>query len=214
MRRVPLALAIGLALIAGVAAAEQLYRWTDEKGAVHVTDTPPPANAKNVQKKSVPSAPGQPSESNQQQPFELTRVTRDFPVKLYTSPSCQEPCSKAREALNKRGVPFKEITVWDEETNAEVKRLVGSNEVPVIVVGSSAQKGFEQGAYDMLLDSAGYPKAGILPARSQAAPPPPADYVAPEGRVQPKAEPVAPEPPAPPLGPYSPGAPPQRSQKK
>ncbi len=34
------------------------------------------------------------------------------------------------------------------------------------------QKGFEEGAYDSLLDIAGYPKAGTVPARTQAAPQP------------------------------------------
>src|SRR5204863_7062656 len=43
------------ALLLGCAAtaAAQLYRWTDDKGKVHFGDTPPPAGARNVQKKAV-----------------------------------------------------------------------------------------------------------------------------------------------------------------
>jgi len=203
MRRVPLALAIGLALIAGAAIAQQLYRWTDDKGVVHVTDTPPPTGAKNVKKEAAPaaSASGAAAESL---PYEVSLAAKNFPVKLYTAPNCKEQCDIARDALNKRGVPFTEVSVRDQATNEELKSVVGANEVPSLVVGRSVQKGFEQGAYDALLDSAGYPKAGTVPPRSQAAPPPPQ---APAG---PKAEPVPTEP----LGPYSPGAPPQRSQKK
>ena len=32
------------------AAAQQMYRWTDENGRTHITDTPPPPGAKNVRK--------------------------------------------------------------------------------------------------------------------------------------------------------------------
>jgi len=204
MRRVSLALAIGLALIAGAATGQQLYRWTDEKGAVHVTDTPPPASAKNVKKEQAAGGASAPAEPL---PFEVSVAAKNFPVKLYTAPNCKEQCDMARAALNKRGVPFKEVQVFDQATNDELKSVVGASEVPALVVGRTVQKGFEQGTYDALLDSAGYPKAGTVPPRSQAAPPPP------QPPAGPKAEPVPSEPEAP-LGPYAPGAPPQRSQKK
>ena len=45
------------------------------------------------------------------------------------------------------------------------------------MVGRSVQRGFEQGAFDALLDSAGYPKAGVLPPLTQAAPGAPEGYV-------------------------------------
>ena len=90
----------------------------------------------------------------------------------------------ARDALNKRGVPFKEVQVWEEESNAELKRVTGSTEVPALVVGRSVHKGFQQDAFDALLDSARYPRAGILPARNQGAPKPPEEYVPPGQRQQ------------------------------
>lgn len=204
MRRVPLALAIGLALSAAGAHAQQLYRWTDEKGAVHVTDTPPPASAKNVKKQPAPAGGGAAGESL---PYEVSLAAKNFPVKLYTAPNCRDSCDMARNALNKRGVPFTEVSVRDQATNEELKSVVGASEVPALVVGRTVQKGFEQGSYDALLDSAGYPKAGTVPPRSQAAPPPP------QGPAGPKAEPVPAEPEKP-LGPYAPGAPRQRPQTK
>ena len=51
-------LTIVLTLCAASVQAQQLYRWTDEKGAVHITDTPPPPSAKGVQRsKATTSAP-------------------------------------------------------------------------------------------------------------------------------------------------------------
>ncbi len=212
MRRTRLALLVGLALIAGAVAAQQLYRWTDEKGRVHMTDTPPPPTARDVQKKKGGTGTDSAKESGAM-PYELAQAVKDFPVTLYTSPSCGPACVSARGALNKRSVPFKEVQVWDEKSNDELKRASGGTDVPALLVGRSVQKGFEQGAYDALLDSARYPKAGLLPPRAQSAPPPPEGYN-PAASEPVKAEPAKPEEPSKPAGPYAPGAPPQRSQKK
>jgi glutaredoxin len=190
---------------AGPADAQQIYRWTDAKGRVHITDTPPPANARDMQVRN----PGASATPASETPFELAQAVKDFPVVLYTSPICKEPCAMARAALNKRGVPFKEVQVWEEESNAELKRVTGSSEVPALLVGRSVHKGFQQAAFDALLDSARYPKAGILPARAQAAPREPEGYMSPAERKAVKAEPVEPEPEAA-RGPYSPGAPQQK----
>jgi len=170
MRVLPPAIALCLAFALGAAHAQQLYRWTDDAGRVHVTDTPPPANARSVERKNF----GGGGLGNTQVPFELRKAMQDAPVTLYTSPSCKEACSQARAALNRRGVPFKEVVVWNPETNAELQRVSGARQVPTLVVGGAVQKGFSQSAFDSELDIAGYPKAGILPARNQAAPEPPA----------------------------------------
>lgn len=198
--RAVLAIVLSAAL-GGALAQQKLYRWVDEKGNVHVTDTPPPLGAKKVEEKTYGGgAAAAPSFYN------LREAQKNFPVTLYTAPSCKEPCAQARAALNKRGVPFSEVQVWNEETNAQLKEVSQSNEVPVLTVGRSVQKGFGQSAYDSLLDSAGYPRAGLLPEGKQAAPAAPEGYIVPEQRAEPSpptAEPVTPEP-APKLGPYAP----------
>ena len=191
-------LALSVLAAAFAASAQQLYRWTDEKGRVHITDTPPPASARDVQRKSA----GAPAESRAQEPFELGQAVREYPVTLYTSPNCKEPCAAARAVLNKRGVPFKEVQVWDGPSNEELKRVSGADDVPTLVVGRSVHRGFAQAPYEALLDSARYPRAGLLPPRNQAPPPPPADY------NTPAAEPAKPAPaPQAPAGPYSPRPP-------
>jgi glutaredoxin len=167
---------VALALAAGVAQA-QPYRWVDDKGNVRYTDTPPPASARSVQKRATEGAATKPApESEAPLPYELQRAQKDFPVTLFTSPNCKEPCALAREHLNKRGIPFTETQVWNEETLAQLKERTGSDNVPALMVGRSSMSGFEPARYDALLDSATYPKAGALQARSQAAPPPPEGY--------------------------------------
>jgi glutaredoxin len=211
--RTRLLLALSIAALANLAAAQELYRWTDHNGRVHITDTPPPPGARDVRKTRPPgessSAPGKPAA---QMPFVLARATKDYPVTLYTSPNCDEPCKAARDLLNQRGVPFSEVQVWEEDSNAELKRVSGNTQVPTIKVGSSVQSGYDPTLYGALLDTAGYPGAGVLPPGKQAAPGMPEGYVPPESRELPRAEPVKPEPPAA-TGPYAPGAKSQRTQK-
>ena len=194
MRTVIFAILLG----AACAASAQLYRWTDEKGRVHVTDTPPPPSAKNVRKSALDATPAAASGANQ--PYALQLAAKNYPVTLYTAPNCVAPCGAARALLNQRGVPFREVSVIGEQETEQLRKAVGSLAVPAIVVGSSTQKGFEEGAYHSLLDVAGYPRTGILPPRRQAEPKP-----------APPAKPTAAgeaggaeEPEAAPRGPYAP----------
>jgi glutaredoxin len=207
-----LLLILAIAAFGHLAAAQELYRWTDEKGRTQITDIAPPPGAKDVRKikpaanTAAPSTPGKPG----QPPFALARAMKEYPITLYTSPNCTEPCNAARDLLNKRGVPFSEVQVWEEESNAELKRVSGNNQVPTLKVGSTVHSGYEPTSYGALLDSAGYPAEGVLPAGTQTAPGSPEGYVAPDTREVPKAQP---EPPAA-SGPYAPGARPQRAQPK
>jgi len=173
MKKISTPIAVFLLATACAASAQQLYRWTDEKGRTHITDTPPPASARDVQTKR---APGRGAGGEPQQPYELMQAMRDFPVTLYTSPGCKDLCAAARALLNQRGVPFKEVQVFDETSNQELKRVSGGEEVPTLAVGRSVHRGYAQAPWHALLDSARYPRQGLLPARSQAAPPPPQGY--------------------------------------
>lgn len=184
-------LVLAMAMVAFAAsAAAQLYRWKDEQGKVHFSDTPPPAGAREVQKKGVAAGSAGASENL---PFALHQPMKDFPVTLYSAPSC-ESCSPARAFLNARGVPFKEVSVRTDEDIAQLNRAIGGNVVPALLVGSTVIKGFEEGSYQRALDIAGYPKVGEVPARRQTEPQPPASKSAGE-------KPAAPPPPAK-KGPY------------
>jgi hypothetical protein len=189
-----------LVLMLGVigAAQAQQYRWVDEKGHVQFTDTPPPAGAKDVRKENTPPPGGG---SAGAVPFAVARAQKDFPVTLYSSPPCKEVCGQIRSLLNKRGIPFTEVQVWDETSHNRLKAVAGnSDEVPVVTVGREVQKGFNAEALNTLLDTAGYPRAGSVPARSQGTPPPP-DGVAADAK--PATKPASNEP-APRAGPYDP----------
>jgi glutaredoxin len=209
LRAFLLVLFVAAAAAVGVAHAQQ-YRWTDAQGRVHLTDTPPPASAKNVRRIETGAAQSEAAPL----PFEVARLQKDFPVTLYTAPTCKDNCEQARAALNRRSVPFGEIQVWDADTAQKMKSVTGSDQVPALMVGRKVQIGFDQGNFDSLLSSAGYPATGVYPARNQAAPALPEGYIGPDGAVaKPAATKAAPAAKA---GPYDPsgltGPPPKTGQ--
>jgi glutaredoxin len=202
-----LLIAAGTLLLAGAALAQQ-YRWVDDKGRVQYTDTPPPPSAKDVKKKNLASGKG-----SEVVPYDLEAAQSKAPVTLYTHPSCTDSCELARGVLNRRGVPFKEVPIVTNKDIDDLKALTGANTVPVMVVGKRIEQGISEQAYDAMLDGAGYPKAGVLPARKQAAPPPPKPEDLQTAGEAPKPPAKAEETPAP-RGPYAPGAPPPRPVAK
>ena len=146
---------MALAAFAAPASA-QTYRWTDKEGKVHYTQMPPPPEAKNVQKKVFGGDVVAPSNL----PYATQTAAKNFPVTLYTSPDCGAACELARAMLVRRAIPFKEISVSDQKTVDELKKISGKNGVPAMMVGTQAQSGFQEDAYKSALDSAGYPSSG------------------------------------------------------
>ena len=192
------ATAAAVLALAATAAQAQMYRWVDKDGKVRYTDTPPPASAKGVQKKDLdPNAGGSPQGS-----FDLQQAIKNFPVVLYTAEKCGAPCSDAKALLAKRGVPFREVVVGSDETRAELKKVAGEMEVPVMMIGREVQRGFEPSLFNAALDVAGYPKSPLpgAQAASPAAPKPQQAAArpeakpeeAPKGRYTPQAAPDSP----------------------
>lgn len=166
--RIRVALGLIVALCTASALAQPLYRWTDEKGRVHFTDTPPPAGAKAIQKRAASSGA---ASQGAIEPYALQLARKNHPVTLYSTPGCQG-CAEARKLLNVRGVPFKEVSVTTEQQIEELKKAVGANAVPSLIVGSQVQQGFDEAIYHSALDIAGYPKTGAAPERKQEEPKP------------------------------------------
>ncbi len=159
-----------LLLPAAFAAHAQQYRWVDEKGRVQYTDTPPPPHAKGVEKKILRAGPA----PDGQEPFALQTARKNSPVKLYSAPDCGPGCDDARKLLLLRGIPFTETSVTQVAQIEELKKVSGGGVVPVMLVGSSVQKGFEAESYHRALDAAGYPRtSGARPVVPTAPPPKP-----------------------------------------
>lgn len=166
-----------LALMALPAVAGPLYRWVDADGTVHYTDAQPPTSATDVTRvpMRLPAA-----DDTARLPYETQVAARNHPVTLYVT-DCGEACTRARELLRKRGIPYTEKDPQQPAEQQELSRLLaGPLEVPVLKVGSSVTRGFSEDPWQMALDVAGYP-------RSAGAPPP-----LPKPSHKPEAAPEAP----------------------
>jgi glutaredoxin len=155
---------LGFLLLLPLLVQAQVYRWVDDNGKVHYSDQAPSSGAKNVQKQTISGGQG----SSASLPYALQQAVGNFPVTLYTSEVCKETCTRARELLDKRGVPYREVTVTDEADLTRLRELSGGDVVPVMTVGRELHKGFESGEYNAALDGAGYPRSSLLPPGVQA----------------------------------------------
>jgi glutaredoxin len=163
---------LALAMCASAAAQDkQLYRYIDASGKVVYSDTPPPADAKNVQPKRLGSNV---IESNEV-PLAARMASERFPVTLYTF-DCGEPCRRAEALLNRRGVPFTSVNVTNPEGGAKLMSLTGANLAPVMQIGDKLlAKGLNESQWEAMLDQAGYPRTPtprVMPAGKGTEAPP------------------------------------------
>lgn len=173
-----------LAATACGALAENLYRWVDEQGKTHYGNAPP-LEALHPQQVKSPDA----TLPDAALPYETRRAKEAFPVTLYVADNCKDPCQRARDLLNSRGIPFAQKNVITQEDLDTFRTFSGGTFVPVLVIGNNQLKGFLAEQWNNELDIAGYPKAapyGYRPiAPPQPAPLPPAQ----PGSAQPSTPP-------------------------
>jgi glutaredoxin len=168
IRRIALSAGTMIGLLIAASAAAQ-YRWVDPSGSVSYGDQPP-GNAKNVTKMDPRS--GTSEDASSALPFELRRAMAQHPVTLYTALDCG-PCDTARVYLRRRGVPFSEIVVDTDKEAAELKRRVGTDQVPVMTLGRTPSIGFNERTWSAALDAARYPAQSQLPVTYRQPPPQP-----------------------------------------
>lgn len=143
-----------LLLVANVQGAG-LYRWVDANGKVQYGDVPAP-EVKQAEKKKFRDIT---SAADAGLPFEARRAVQNFPVTLHTADNCVAPCQKARDLLNKRGVPFTEKKLVTQEETNQYRKDSSSDNTPGLTVGKEWHNGYEAEDWNAALDFAGYPKA-------------------------------------------------------
>ncbi|HYD97532.1 MAG TPA: glutaredoxin family protein [Noviherbaspirillum sp.] len=173
-----------LVLLCAATAHAQLYKWVGPDGKVTYSDVPPTKSAARVETKSLTTD----GVSTSDLPFEVAEAMRNQPVTLYTGKNCP-PCEEGRKLLSERGIPFAEKTVSSNEDIAQFRQAGGDNQLPLLVVGRNKERGYEFGAWNRLLSSAGYPETSRLPKSYRN---PPAQAAAPQAAAPEKQESTAP----------------------
>ena len=155
MNAVRLALFCLVFALTSLANAQTTYRWVDKAtGKTVFSDQPPPPGVNPVEVRE-----GGVKKESSQQSYATRQAAEKYPVTLYTQASCTDVCANARGLLNGRGVPFSERMLRNQEEFNEVGKLMGNNSfIPGLKVGEQTVAGFQSGAWNNLLDLAGYPK--------------------------------------------------------
>ncbi len=147
-----------LSIIASAPVMAQAYRWVDKDGRVNYSQTQPPEGATNVQKKAIGGGPAASEYSTL--PYATQVAARNFPVMLYTAPQCAAQCDEVRSHLAGRAIPFKEVSVTNQERVEDLKRISGRGDVPALTIGGQLHAMSTLEALARALDDAGYPRAG------------------------------------------------------
>lgn len=177
-------LALVMMCVAGTPSAAELYRWVDQEGNVNYSDRPPPPQAREAQRKRLGDRGSDGPVS-----YALQQALKNFPVTVYVASDCGEGCKRALDYLNHRGVPFAQKDARQEaNANALMALTGGKLEVPVATVGSTTLRGFEENAWRVALDAAGYPSSSPRPTAQAAAAPLQPAPAAPEPAAAPTPE--------------------------
>ena len=138
-------------------AADELYKWVDERGKVTYQSSPPPDGAAKVEKSEI-------NLGAVEEEAESAAAFETDPIKFYTEPECSA-CDDARTYLEEKEVPFEEVDISENTVEAEkMERNFGHNNVPTMKVGNKSITGFQQQMLDSILRSSGY----NIPVEEQA----------------------------------------------
>ncbi len=154
-------------LVAFPVQAAKLYKWVDEQGNVSYQDKPPPAGQGKVTEKTF----GEVRRGSSGDPA-MDAAAAKSPITLYVTRKCSS-CDSARVYFRKRGIPFSEIDVSENNAEAqqEMIKKIGQLVVPTIVVGTKVMKGYVDSLLEGELDAAGYPKPVEKPETANGAVP-------------------------------------------
>ncbi len=157
-------LALGFALALGPApAAWAVYKVVGPDGSVTFTDVPPSSG--NATLLSGPQTRAQHASSSEGSglPPRLRQLEQQAPVVVYTAPGCKA-CDDGIQLLRQRGVPYSETTIVSPQDAQAFKAFDPQLQVPLLsVAGVKLSPGFNAGAWNQALDSAGYPQHSELP---------------------------------------------------
>ena len=129
-------------------AGAEIYKWIDDNGKVHFSDSKPVEQSTETVKLKINSytnvtfelAPVTPSKSGQRK-----RVI------MYSTSWCGY-CKKARRYFNAKGIAFKEYDIEKSQSAKKAYDKLGGRGVPVILVGKSRMNGFSERGFKKLYE--------------------------------------------------------------
>lgn len=125
-------------------ASAEIYKWTDENGLVHYSDSKP--EHQEVTEIEVPVSTYE-GVSYGSVNHDRAAVDAGKKVVIFSATWCGS-CKKAKQYFRRKGIPF---TEYDIERTNKAKRLyknLGATGVPVILVGNKRMNGFTEAGFE------------------------------------------------------------------
>ena len=141
-----------------------IYKWEDENGVMHYTDTAP-SDESEWEQEGTSSDPDQGSSNSLLRNYDPEAVSeildeisdddepaeketkQELVVELYVRSLCQY-CQKAKAFFNSRGIKFVEYNIETDQKAAErLSSMTESNAVPFAVINGHHIKGYSASAY-------------------------------------------------------------------
>ena len=152
--KLPFVCLLSLLLPAMGAATADMYKWVDEGGKVHYTDSPPPGQKAKKLDLKINSISGPPVVSAFTGSTASKSAASAAKVKIYSATWCGY-CKRAKAYLQARGTPFEDLDVEHSAQGHAEYRTLGARGVPVILVGDQRMDGYSQDTLAGMLKRAG-----------------------------------------------------------
>ena len=142
-------LAIGLILLTASALAAELYKWVDNKGNTHYSDSPPPSSASEQRLEQLPDINGYTATKIDSSAAVNNAAQATSAVIMYGTPWCGY-CKKARRYFQQNNIAFREYDIESSRSAHRRFKQLGGNGVPLIVVGKNKMSGFSVARFESL----------------------------------------------------------------
>lgn len=170
MARVQVFLSVLIIIILSIGISwAEIYKWVDEKGVLHFSDTPPQNISESPGKEDL-STDDENLQDTLHQNSETQDVKIDFElldtpmeseqeseyphlatVELYVTSWCRY-CKKARDFFLSRGVTFVEYDVEKDPGAARrMMKLTSRRSIPFVVINGQQFHGFNEAVYERAL---------------------------------------------------------------
>ena len=158
-------------ILAGAAFSVEIYKWVDDKGVVHFSDTPPPNSSEAMEEEDAsPSDPNPQENPSAAAQSPNAAVAPDFfdilkqspqasaapeapTVEIYVTSWCVY-CSKAKQFFRSKGIEFAVYDIEKDENAARrMMALTSKRAVPFVVINGHGIQGYSEEAYQAALQN-------------------------------------------------------------
>ena len=151
------ALLLLLSLALPLQVAAQVYKWTDELGRTHFTDSPPEgAKSKQIEISPLNTYNSPSQDAINQTLSRPTGVTKPSTRVIVYSTTWCGVCKKAKRWLRQNNISFREYDVEKSERGRRDYKKMNGRGVPIIKIGKKVFKGFRPSRMTTALRKAGY----------------------------------------------------------